>query len=62
VQYYAGSTLSSTKTVTAGANCAFSTTVTTKNAGLLGSRTDQVKACDSLNRCASVTFKTQNLL
>jgi len=62
VQYYAGTTLTSTKTVTAGTNCAFSTAVTTKNAGLLGSRTDKVVACDSLNRCASVTFKTQNLL
>jgi eukaryotic-like serine/threonine-protein kinase len=62
VQYYAGSTLTSTKTATAGANCSFSTTVTTKSAGLLGSRTDKVVACDSRTRCASVTFKTQNLL
>src|SRR6185437_1344030 len=36
IQYYAGSTLTSTKSVTAGASFTFSTTVTTKNTGLLG--------------------------
>jgi hypothetical protein len=62
ITYYAGSTAYSEPSATAGANCTFSTTVTTTNAGLLGSRTDKVTACDSAGRCQSVTFKTQNLL
>ena len=50
-------------TATAGSNCAFSKAVsTTLIGGLLTSRTDTVKACDSAGRCASVTFKAQTLL
>ena len=50
-------------TATAGSNCAFSKSVTTTLiGGLLTSRTDTVKACDSAGRCASVSFKVQTIL
>ena len=58
--YYAGNTGAGTSagTATAGANCAFSKNVnTTFIGGSVISRTDRVQACDSANRCQSVTFK-----
>src|SRR5216683_1710129 len=50
-------------TATAGSNCTFSKAVATALiGGLLTSRTDTVKACDSAGRCAYVSFKAQTLL
>ncbi len=62
--YQAGNgAFASAGTATAGLNCTFSKAVTTALiGGLLTSRTDTVKACDSAGRCASVSFKAQTIL
>jgi hypothetical protein len=62
--YQAGNgPFASAGTATAGSNCTFSHPVTTTLiGGLLTSRTDTVKACDSAGRCAYVSFKAQTLL
>ena len=63
--YYAGNAAGTNAgTVTAGSNCAFSNaTVKTALIGpLLASRTDKVKACDSANRCQTVTFTARTIL
>jgi serine/threonine-protein kinase len=60
--YYAGASKSAPVTATAGSNCTFSRSITTKGGLLLGTRADKVVACDSSNRCATVTFTAKALL
>jgi len=64
LSYQAGNgPFASAGTASAGSNCTFSHAVTaTLIGGLLTSRTDTVKACDSAGRCAYVSFKAQTLL
>ncbi len=64
LSYQAGNgPFASAGTASAGSNCTFSHAVTTTLiGGLLTSRTDTVKACDSAGRCAYVSFKAQTLL
>jgi len=58
-----GTAFASAGTATAGSNCTFSHAVTTSPiGGLLTSRTDTVRACDSAGRCAYVSFKAQTVL
>jgi tRNA A-37 threonylcarbamoyl transferase component Bud32 len=51
-------------TATAGSNCAFSnkSVNTSPIGGLLTSRPDTVRACDSAGRCAYVSFKAQTVI
>ena len=62
--YYAGSASGvSAGTATASTACAFSAKVNTSLiGGLLTSRTDTVRACDSAGRCKSVSFTAKTLL
>ena len=63
--YYAGSTTGTyAGTVTAGSGCAFSnaSVSTALIGGLLSSRKDMVKACDSARRCYTVSFIAKTIL
>jgi len=63
--YYAGSANGvAAGTATAGSNCAFSNAPvnTALIGGLLTSRTDTVRGCDTAGRCAYVTFTARTIL